>query len=319
MTQQAEPTGITTHLPDFIQALQANDRRPRTIDSYTKDIHLFANWFSQQHNREPILTDITPLDVRDYRTYLQQTCGLAPNTVNRRLASMRVFLEWAVEAGHLAVNPAARIRGIKSIDLAPRWLTRTEQHRLLNALERTVQAAQAQASKQMTPALEQALRDRAIVLILLNTGLRVLELAQLTLPDLTISERKGSLYVRDGKGGKARTVPLNGAARNALTKYLAIRPQNNHQQIFLGQRGPIGSRQLLRILKKYARRGGLEPETVTAHTLRHSFGKNLVDAGVSIDQVAMLLGHANLNTTRRYTTPGSGDLERAVEKVTTED
>ena len=67
----------------------------------------------------------------------------------------------------------------------------------------------------MTPALEQAMRDRAIVLTLLNTGLRVLELAQLTLPDLTISERKGNLYIREGKGGKARTVPLNGAARNA--------------------------------------------------------------------------------------------------------
>jgi integrase/recombinase XerC len=187
---------------------------------------------------------------------------LAPNTVNRRLAGLRVFLGWAVEAGHISVNPGARIRGIQVVEPAPRWLDRSEQHRLVNELEREVQAAQASRKRSATPdtasashdRLTAALRDRAIVMTLLHTGLRVLELVQLATRDITLSERKGLLIVRDGK-------------------------------------------------------------EVNVHSLRHTFGKNLADAGVSLDQVATLMGHANLNTTRRYTTPGVQDLQRAVERV----
>ncbi len=309
--QQVKTKDITTYLTEFTRALQANNRRPRTIDSYTSDVRLFATWFQQKYGHKPALADITPLDVRDYRTHLQQVCNLTPRTVNRRLSSMRVFLEWAIEAGYLAINPAARIRGIKLVEVEPRWLTRTEQHRLLNALKRAVQSAQTMAGAETS----QALRDRAIVAMLLNTGLHVLELVELTLVDLNITEQKGSVYVRDGKGGKARTVPLNATARNALAVYLDVRAEGQGDHLFLGQRGPISSRQVLRILKKYARQSGLEPEVVTAHTLRHTFGKNLIDAGVSIDQAATLMGHASLNTTRLYTTLDTNDLQRAVEKL----
>lgn len=168
---------ITDFLPDFTNWLQAEDRRPRTITSYNQDVRLFTAWFVQTHGNSPGLTDITALDARDYRTHLQEVCGLTPNTINRRLASLRVFLEWAVEAGHLATNPAAKIRNIQQVESGPRWLTRAEQNRLLNVLERAVQSAQVQAGQRVTAALEQALRDRAIIVTLLNTGLRVLELA----------------------------------------------------------------------------------------------------------------------------------------------
>lgn len=306
---------ITDCLPDFTHWLQSEDRRPRTITSYNQDVRLFTAWFVQAHGNPPGLTDITALDARDYRTHLQEVCDLTPNTINRRLASLRVFLEWAVEAGHLATNPAAKIRNVKQVESGPRWLSRTEQNRLLNVLERSVQAAQSQAGQRVTTVLEQALRDRAIIVTLLNTGLRVLELAQLKLSDVSLSERKGNLQVRDGKGGKARTLPLNTATRQAISTYLAIRSTQPSSPLFLGQRGAIGSRQLQRLLKKYSRQAGLESETVTTHSLRHTFGKNLVDSGVSLDQVAQLMGHANLNTTRIYTTPGRGDLERAVERI----
>lgn len=306
---------ITVYLPDFTQWLQAEDHRPRTITSYNQDVRLFAAWFAQVHSTLPGLTDITALDARDYRTHLQETCGLAPNTINRRLASLRVFLEWAVEAGYLATNPATKIRNVQQVESGPRWLSRSEQNRLLNVLERGVQAAQAQAGQRVTAVLEQALRDRAIIVTLLNTGLRVLELAQLKVNDVSLSERKGSLQVRDGKGGKARNLPLNAATRQVLRSYLAVRVTQPTSPLFLGQRGAIGSRQLQRLLKKYSQQAGLDLETVTAHSLRHTFGKNLVDSGVSLDQVAQLMGHANLNTTRVYTTPGRSDLERAVERI----
>lgn len=177
---------IINYLTDFTNWLQAEDHRPRTIASYNQDVRLFATWFAQARGNLPGLTDITALDARDYRTHLQEACGLTPNTINRRLASLRVFLEWAVEAGHLATNPAAKIRNIKQVESGPRWLTRSEQNRLLNVLERAVQSAQVQAGRRVTAGLEQALRDRAIIVTLLNTGLRVLELAQLKVSDVII-------------------------------------------------------------------------------------------------------------------------------------
>ena len=152
-------------------------------------------------------------------------------------------------------------------------------------------------------------------LLLLNTGLRVGELLALQLEDLTLSERKGSLYVREGKGGKSRSVPLNTVARKALRDYLATRPEGQGGAIFLGRQGPIGERTVQRLLKKYIRQAGLNAAQVNAHTLRHTFCKNLVDAGVPLERVAMLLGYANLNPLRVYTTPDESDLPQDVERI----
>ena len=153
------------------------------------------------------------------------------------------------------------------------------------------------------------------MLTLLHTGLRVREVVSLQLEDVHLAERRGSVYVREGKGGKSRSVPLNAEAREALNDYLAVRPAGAGERLFLGQRGPIGSRQVQRLLKKYAQQAGLDEKVLTAHALRHTFGKNLVDAGVSLDRVATLLGHANLNTTAIYTTPSKSDLANAVERI----
>jgi integrase/recombinase XerC len=315
MTDQNQ-TEITALLPEFRRALEENDRRPRTITGYLSDLTQFVAWWQQQYDSPPTLPAITAHDVRDYRDHLQQVEQLSPPTVNRRLASLRVLLTWAVDTGRLAHNPAARIRGIKlAARTVPRWLSRAEQQRLVNAFDRTVQLAMTLADHPAAGLAVQAVRDRALLVLLLNTGLRVLEVVSLTLDDVTLNGRSGAVFVRDGKGGKARTIPLNGRTRELLDEYLALRPAHSSRRLFVGQRGPIGSRQVLRLLKKYSRHAGLAAAEISVHTLRHTFGKNLVDAGVPLDQVATLMGHANLNTTRIYTTPGRRDLQRAVERL----
>lgn len=307
--------GITEYLTEFSQTLQSQKRRPRTIGSYGGDVSLFTDWFRRQHGHSPTLTDITTADICAYRTHLHQACRLTPNTVNRRLAGLRVFFGWAVDTGHLTINPAARIHNIKLTATTPRWLSQTEQQRLLKTLKQTVQYTRVRAGGQITPKLEHALRDQAVILTLLNTGLRALELAQLRLADVTLSAQQGSLYVRDGKGGQVRTVPLNGMVRDVLSAYLNARPNAQPRHLFVGKDGPLSTRQVLRILKKYARASGLDPADMTAHNLRHTFGRNLIEANVNLEQVARLMGHASLETTRRYTTPGDDDLQQAVEKV----
>ena len=129
--------------------------------------------------------------------------------------------------------------------------------------------------------------------------------------DITIDDRKGSVVVREGKGTKRRKVPLNSRARKALLDYLNVRPEGEVNELFLGQRDEgVQSKTVQRAVQRFAVDAGLE--NVTPHVLRHSFAKALIDSGVSLEKVATLLGHSNLNTTRIYTTPGERDLEEAV-------
>jgi site-specific recombinase XerD len=150
--------------------------------------------------------------------------------------------------------------------------------------------------------------------VLKNTGLRVSELCALRLGDLTLSERKGQLVVRAGKGGKYRVVPLNLDARKALSAYLAVRPTVADDHLFIGQRDePLTPSGVWEIVVNLAQRAGL-PD-VSPHVLRHTFGKQALDAGESLVTVATLMGHARLETTALYTQPSQADLERAVEKL----
>jgi site-specific recombinase XerD len=111
--------------------------------------------------------------------------------------------------------------------------------------------------------------------------------------------------VRAGKGNKSRVVPLNKKARKALEAWL---PLTGDDRVFPLQRAGVHKR-----VKLYTTRAGLDG--CSAHTLRHTFGKNLIDQGVGIEQVASLLGHSTLDTTRIYTLPGEQDLARAVERL----
>ncbi|MCS5697317.1 tyrosine-type recombinase/integrase, partial [Desulfofundulus thermocisternus] len=111
-----------------------------------------------------------------------------------------------------------------------------------------------------------------------------------------------------------REVPLNVTARRIIQEWLTVHPGGDW--LFPGRRkGHITARTAEKILEKYARLAGVE---VTPHQLRHTFCKMLVDAGESLDRVAVLAGHSNLNTTARYTRPGIQDLEKAVEKLSWE-
>jgi integrase/recombinase XerC len=149
--------------------------------------------------------------------------------------------------------------------------------------------------------------------VLRHTGIRVGELCELRLGDIDISERKGTLTVQRGKGMKHRTIPLNIDVRHAIAVYLLVRPKTGDDHLFLGQRGPLKEQAVEIIVEKYARLAGLED--VSPHTLRHSFAKQLLNAGEDLTTVAALLGHENINTTAVYLTPSTRDLEQAVAKL----
>ena len=148
-----------------------------------------------------------------------------------------------------------------------------------------------------------ALRDRAILELFYSSGLRVSELAGLTIQQVDLES--GFLRVF-GKGSKERVVPVGGKASEALTVYLAsgrphfVKPKTG-SQLFLSERGTAISRQMLWVLvKKYAKRAGIT-KTVKPHLLRHSFATHLLGGGADLRAIQEMLGHANIATTQIYT------------------
>lgn len=278
----------------FLADLERQGKSPFTIRNYRADLAAFARWFDGANHEDFTAELITPTDVREYRDYLQTVRRLAPATVNRHLATLRAFASWAVVKGYLDEPPTADVSGAQAPAWDPRWLDRKDERALVRAVERYGNP-----------------RDIAIVVTLLQTGLRVGELVALELDDVELSPRKGAVIVRSGKRGRHREVPLNASARRVLERYLPVRPASQSERLFLGQRGAIGPEAVQRIVRKYARLAQLED--VTPHTLRHTFAKRVLEAGTPDVTVTRLLGHTSVETTAIYAQPGWEDRIRAVE------
>jgi site-specific recombinase XerD len=293
-SMQTQPDVITQYQDHLTRAGKSS----HTVKAYTQDLAAFGQWLEQTTGEDFHPRAVDSRDIIEYRGYLLRG-GAKPATVNRRLIALRRFFQWAKQQGLAASSPFEILEKVlvrEQKDTAPRWLDHQEQLALLRAVRKGGNT-----------------RDLALIQTLLGTGLRISEAADLKVSDLEISERSGWLHVWAGKGTKARDIPLDNRTRQALSAYLAERQDDGSGRLFLGQRGPINEAGVNYLVKKYAYQAQLE--NCTSHTLRHTFAKNLVDAGTPLDQVATLLGHESLDTTRVYTKPSAEDLERAVRQA----
>lgn len=281
-------------LDSFKTNLRGRGLSERTIYIYLAAVRRFIEWVVDGTYGSFDPAAVTPLDIADYRRYLLNR-GKKPATVNQALDILSVFFSWAAAEGIISADPTTGIKRVAEQKKAPRWLDRREMGTLIRAVQKYGSS-----------------RDQALVMLLLHTGLRVAEACRLKVEDVVIRERSGFVRVRQGKGNKYREVPLNITVRKVLLG--AYMTGLKGEFLFPGGKGKehITPRTAERVLAKYARLAGVE---VTPHMLRHTFCKMLLDAGESLDRVAVLAGHANLNTTARYTRPSVQDLERAVEKL----
>ena len=285
---------MTDDATDFVTELTRQQVAAKTMRSYHSDLVQFARWFEGSTGEAFRAAAVTPTDVRDYKAHLVSVERRQPATVNRRLAALRRFFLWAKAVGRCTDVVTDSIKGVPASPRSPKSLEKREVDRLVRMAERSGRK-----------------RDLALLQVLRHTGIRVGELCDLRLDDVDVSERKGSLSVRQGKGAKFRTIPLNADVRHALAVYLAVRPRTEDDHLFVGQRGRgLSEAAVWYLVSKYARQAGLED--VSPHTLRHTFGKQLLDATKDLVAVAALLGHEKLETTAIYTQPSERDLARAV-------
>jgi len=230
--------------------------------------------------------------------------GRRPATINRRLEALCRLGQWAHGTGVLAADVVRNVRPVRTVrNRRPAGLTDPEVHALLSAAGASGHGL--------------ASRNYALVQLMLQTGIRVGEVGGLQVADVTINDRSGNVCVRQGKGIKARDVPLNATVRRALRTYLGTRASAaNAEPLFLSTREEaMPVRSIQAVIAGLARRARLKRIPVSAHTLRHTFALGyLRDNPGKLVELAGLLGHESLDTTAVYTRPSSEDLAADLER-----
>ncbi len=305
-------------LEPWLEDLHA-DRAAATVRRSASAVRRFLAWYQAQEHRPLQLDHLTPITFVGYRNALQQT--EATSTVNTHVCALRAFAAWLASSGHLATNPAGRVKLVgRQAASAPQALTDAQVNALLRAAARSRHAA----------------RDTAIIQVLLQTGMRIGECAALVWEDISFGEKRGGVTIRAGKGNKARIVPLNASARQALAGYASVllgvpstlkavaaawpAPRSGlvPSPFWRSQKGgrlsvsAIG--RMIDGLVRDCATHGLVPATAGAHTLRHTFAtRYLATHPGDLVGVASLLGHSSLDTTRIYVQPTADQLAERVE------
>ncbi|RIV17902.1 recombinase XerC [Alicyclobacillaceae bacterium I2511] len=254
-----------------------------TAKTYGFSMAQFAEWLQAGGGS---IKRITRHDVQSYFVYLD-TQRKSPATIEKNFAALVAYANF-VNCPHAVQNirrPAVR----KTKNIAPKSLTRNERNRLLREVEQSGN-----------------LRNIAMVYLLLYTGLRVSELSGLDLGDVDMSDRKGKMEVRHGKGNIARSVPMPREVRYSLSRYLEGRKGEGPALFLSSRKKRISPRTVEQLLQQY----GTHP-----HALRHTFCRELVQSGVDIVTVAELAGHADVNVTRRYASPTYEQMSEAIERA----
>jgi integrase/recombinase XerC len=284
MTQK-RTTAIEKAIGKFIRALQERDASLHTIKAYRTDLEEFSAYFGPQE-----WSDIDHVLIRGYLSSLYAR-GLSKTSVARALAALRSLYRWLGQEGVVDQNPAALVATPKLPKKLPRVPTIEEVNRVLDS--------------QMIESSAFAERDRAILELLYDCGIRNSELVSINLDDIRWSNE--IILVR-GKGKKERYVPFGESAAEAVKTYLPRRQQvlgetkhTTERALLVNLRGSrLTTRSVGRIVKQTAVSKGLSPD-VHPHTLRHAFGTHMLEEGADLRAIQEMLGHERLATTQRYT------------------
>ena len=289
----------------FHNHLIKRDLAPATIRVYLHDLSVFQNWIDEVFvSSPPPILQIGTAELAAFRQYLLKEKSRHPATVNRRIQSLRLFFRWLQETHDVDDNPAEHLRYVRYVRRPqPTALNRQEVIALLNAASNSPHGM--------------AKRNTALVQLMLQTGLRVGEVAALSYGDIHLAARSGWVQVRTGKGLKFRQIPLNATTRRTLREYLdTLETLSDGSPIFFSKRKtPISVRTVQNMITELARRAQITRISVSAHTLRHTFAANCLKSNPGkLVELADLMGHESLDTTAIYTRPSQADLSADLER-----
>lgn len=275
---------LTDSILNYRRFLKRRNYSKYTLRNYMNTLRHFVLWLDvpiEQVTHKKLLAFIDHL--------LSQR--LTPKTINCYLDSIRGFYDYLINEEDVAIiNPVKRGYSLRLSRPLPRYLRDEEVSRLFDVID--------------SP------RDGAMFKLMLRCGLRVEEVANLTLAALDL--RRGQAFVYEGKGAKDRVVYLSKDAYQALVEYLKVRPYSRAKKVFLVDKGrfegrPILVRGIQHRMQHYAQKAGLK---VCCHQLRHTMATQLLNADADIVTIQDLLGHTRVKTTQRYSRVSNRKVQR---------
>jgi site-specific recombinase XerD len=264
------------HLERYMQHKWRLNHKPRTLASSFTSVMLFLDFYGKSGKRE--LGEMERVDLEGFIEH-EQDRGLRISTVRTRLACIIAFLHFLMEQDIVPGSLLKRGIKLKLPEVLPRAMNPADVRKLLCVME--------------------DIRDRALFLLLLRTGMRIGEALELRLNDLDIKGRKVHLFEGE-KNSMGRVVYLSEDALFAIKLWLRRRDKNK-EFVFYGQsNGHLCYSSGRGLFVKYLQKAGLDQKGYTVHCLRHTFASELLNAGMRLECLQQLLGHQDIEVTRRY-------------------
>jgi integrase/recombinase XerC len=259
----------------FIKSLKKSGRATATILAYGKDVEQLIEYATTLHKYTP--EGITTQDIENFKVHLKNQ-NYTAKSISRKVNSIKSFYRYLNKENVVADNPATQVTHPRYEVAPPRVLSKLEYRALRDACRVD-------------------LRLSAIIELLLQTGMRIGELANLKIDDIDVKKKR--VHIAAYESREARTVPLNDAAIKSVQDYLATRPRSDNHTLFLTKTGnPFLVRNIRTAIDRYFKLAGIENAKV--NDLRHTFIIHQLRSGTPLTYVSKIVGHKRLSTTEKY-------------------
>ncbi|WP_042456690.1 tyrosine-type recombinase/integrase [Neobacillus dielmonensis] len=278
----------------FLSSKKAEGLRNPTFTSYHEHFHFFRNWLNEFHAEVITINQLTTQTVRLYINYLRndhfnyktKQYGLSIQTTNARLRFLKTFYNFLEKEELVNVNPPEQVKFIKEDERIFHPLNEIEMQKLLNVPD-TSQYPQ--------------FRDKCIMFLLYDTGLRIKEAISITIDDLDLSGRRIILPADKAKGRKSRIIPLSGIVIKMLIELISENQTHfENRNLFLNWYGEqMAEDTFRRNLTRYVKKAGIN-KTFTCHDFRRQSITEMLASGASLFAVQSIVGHSQISTTKKY-------------------
>jgi site-specific recombinase XerD len=259
----------------FSQHLASTGRAHATVIAYGKDVEQIIQFLAEKG--KTTLDQISSEDIEEFKELLKKQ-RYTGKSISRKINSIKSFFRFLISESLITDNPADVVIHPKYDQAPPRVLSKLEYRALRDACRSDI-------------------RIYAIVEVLLQTGMRISELSALQLPEVDLDHNV--IHIKAQNSRDARKVPLNTAAKTALTEYLRVRPRAREKTVFLTKTcRPFLVRNIRTAIDRYFRLAGIKDGKV--NDLRHTFIIEQLKAGTPLVYVSQLVGHKRITTTEKY-------------------
>lgn len=260
-------------LPKFIESLKSKDRSPATILAYRSDLEQLVDFLTKRNKALP--DQVTSTDLDSFRDTLLAD-KYTPKSVSRKLNAVKTFFRWMIDQNLISSDPSASVAHPKIENALPKFLSQLEYRALRDVVRNDTRIA-------------------AIIELILQTGLRISEVAGLKTANIKDSVAKIEAYATQPE----RNVPLNKPAQEVLAAYMNIRPKSDSPYVFISKNGkPLAVRNIRASIARYMQRAELPSYSV--NDLRTTFIVENLKNEVDLVLLSQVSGHKRLSTTERY-------------------